>query len=149
MTHRVTKLLAFGAVLLAALAGAPRGESAPVPVQAGKPLPPELALIPHDAAAVYTTRTRSALTALPAPAADTQMNPEVWIICVIAGVAPEDVERFTVIVPPDALPPQAKDDDKKRPRVSPDPVSVYDVPPEVRYTTYVLTSRKPLTRLPY
>jgi hypothetical protein len=67
MKRRLTRLLAFGAVLLAVVAVAPQGESAPVPVQAGKPLPAELALIPHDAAAVYTTRTRAALAALPHP----------------------------------------------------------------------------------
>ena len=132
--------------LLASLVGGSPG-AAPVPAQAGKPLPAELALIPPDAAAVHTTRVRAALAALP-PAPNEPVGPELWARSVLAGAAAGDVERVTVIVPPDKLPAQAKRD-PKRPTVSPDPVSTYDVPPEARFVTLVLTTRKPLARPAY
>ena len=45
------------------------------------------------------------------------------------GFWPHDLERLTVIVPPAPLAPQQGLDDK-RPIVTPDPVSVFEVPPE-------------------
>ncbi len=123
-----------------------------MPAQAGQPLPPELALIPHDAAAVTTARPRAILARLPASETKADESHDLfWLMSVLVGVAVEDIERVTVIVPPDDLPPAPKDvkDGDKRPHVTPDPGSVFDVPPEVRYRTVVLTTRRALPRLPY
>ncbi len=129
---------------------------APVPPQAGKPLPPELALVPHDAASVVTARPRAILTRFPVAARERaevhiEHRAEEWLTSVLMGVALDDIERFTVITPPDALPPVPENvkDARMRPVVDPDPPGVFAVPPEVRSTAILITTRRPLARLPY
>jgi hypothetical protein len=139
-------VLGLGAVGLT-----PAGARAPVPVEASKPLPAELALIPHDAGSVVTVRPRTILSRLGAKAlSGADDNPVMWGFSVAVGVAIEDVERITVLTAPDELPAIPERDPKeKRPVVSPDPAGPFDVPPEVRYTALIITTRNPLTHLPF
>lgn len=136
------------AALLVLATGLAAPARAPVPADA-KPLPLELALIPHDAAAVATARPRAILAHLP----DTKQkalaeNPEAWATAVITGCAHSDLERLTVIFPPDPLPP-IRDEKAKRPWVTPDPPSLYDTPSDAQGATFVFTTRNPTKRLPW
>jgi len=139
------RLSMVAALTLATASTAPA--RAPVPPEVK--LPPELALVPPDAAAVATARPRTVISQLPeAKKKELAENPEAWATAVITGCAHADLERVTVIFPPDPLPP-VRDVKAKRPWVTPDPPSLFDVPPDVRAATYVFITRNPSKRLPW